>query len=138
MFYHLKDATLPEISLPKLFLSNAAAKFGVIKQMRYTSDAVNKRIQTHPENFLFAKNNRALIQLLVDKKIEGFFADKMQMELLLWRSGLHTQVTYSDIEMGNEPVHFLMSKKTISPEFVTWFNDSLNKFKLTADYNNIL
>ncbi len=122
------------------FLKNRTAgvkRLGVLKSMRYTSDVLNVYIRDHPSKFIFLTNERELIQQLIENKIDAFFGDKMKMELLLWRSGFHSKIVASEIDMGYQQTHFLMSKKTISSKFANWFNFNLKKFKTTPEYDSI-
>jgi ABC-type amino acid transport substrate-binding protein len=96
-------------------------------------------VQSYPERFFFVEKERQLIQSLQTNHIDVFFADKLQMELLLWKSGFHASIKPSDIQLQPENFYILMSKKTISPAFVAWFNQRLvTTFKQTAQYSSLV
>ena len=139
-FYHAKNKTLVAQTIFSLFQHKEEGfrRLGVLKGAHYTSEFLNARIKHHPKEFIFANSEPELIQLLVRKKIDGYFAEKMQMELLLWRSGYHKKIIASGMALGIEPVHILMSKKKISSQFFDWFNKRLIDFKETSEYSSIL
>jgi polar amino acid transport system substrate-binding protein len=95
-------------------------------------------MRQHPENFIFASSDRELVKLASEKKIQGFFADKTQMELLLWRTGFHSILTAAPMQLTRIPVYYLMSKKTIQPEFVDWFDKRLQALVKSSDYRTMV
>lgn len=113
-------------------------KLGVIKNVRYTDNDLNIYIQKHPKQFVFLENDRALIQSALDKKIAGFFAEKTKMEMLLWRTGFHSKIHTSEMDIGGQAIHIMYSKKTVTPSYVEQLNQRLTKLKNSSDYTNLV
>lgn len=113
-------------------------KFGVISNYIYSSPELVSYIKSHPGKFKVFRNEKQMLEGVSAKKINGFFADKVTMELLLWRSGLHNQIAMANMDLGSSGVHFIASKKTVSPAFIDLMNQRLEEFKKSREYNLLM
>ncbi len=115
-------------------------RIGVIKNSRYTSDSLNNYLKSpkYPQNVVRADSDKQLVKLLVDKQIDGYFADNTAMELFLWRSGLHEKISESSMDVGRVPVYFMLSKKSVPLKLVKEINTRISNLKASEKYNRLL
>ncbi|WP_196137918.1 ABC transporter substrate-binding protein [Aliikangiella sp. G2MR2-5] len=86
------------------------------------------------QQFVYADNNDQLYQLFSSGKIDGFFEDPMVLSYTLKRMQLRGKLKACKVTQKASTVSFMFSKKTVTKELVSKFNEALARIKLTKDY----
>ncbi|MBP6986298.1 MAG: transporter substrate-binding domain-containing protein [Alphaproteobacteria bacterium] len=120
-------------------LSVNKQKIGVIEGYVYADSAINKWI-ADPKNrdfILPVSDDAKNIQNLIEKKIDGFLADRIAGATQIWRNHQGDQIT--EIKLGIQtPIHFMFSKTSVSPSIVHEFNLAIDRLQSSDQYQNII
>lgn len=114
-------------------------KIAVVSGFAY-SDPLITAFVNNPENKdIVVKTNSdyTSLDLLLTGEVSGFFADRIVGTTLIWHIHPPLQIIERRLEV-NSPIHILFSKKTVSPEIVERYNQSIMKVTNSNEYNNIV
>lgn len=75
---------------------------------------------------------------LQKKRIDGFLGDWLATTWGLKQQGLENEIVRSTLPVYSAPAFFMISKKTLSSQFVSRFNQALEKIKQEGLYQQIL
>jgi polar amino acid transport system substrate-binding protein len=115
-------------------------KLGVVKGYRYTNEILNAYLENprYPSNIVYASNERQSVEDLLAGRIDGLFADRTTMDLLLWKNALGDKIAESSMNLGQKTIHVMFSKKRFNQEQVEQFNRQLKAFKQTPQYQQLI
>lgn len=137
----LKQLNNAKFSLAELlqYLKKNQLKLGVVKGFIYTDPLINNYIQD-PNNqdlIVKTKNDYDNINLILDKQIDAFIADRIVGTTMIWRlkAGKHIQEYRLHIQ---RPIHIIFSKKTVSQEEVNKYNKIISTSFNNEEYQKIV
>lgn len=115
-------------------------KLGFVTKYQYSSPIINEYIAnpSYPKNLIEGRDELANVHDLLTGRIDGFFADSITMDLLLWKSRLSDEVVAAPMKVGSMPVFAMFSKKTVDESIVHQFNRRLNYLQESAKYQQII
>jgi polar amino acid transport system substrate-binding protein len=135
----LKD--LNEQSLKELLECCARKKFklGVVKGFIYADPLINQYINDpqNQDNIVRVNNDYENLELLLNKEIDGFLADRIVGATIIWRMGVEKEVSEKRLHVI-KPIHIIFSKKTVSPDVVQKYNSAIQNIKNTERYQKIV
>ncbi|MFU7502707.1 MAG: hypothetical protein ACE1S7_04605 [Candidatus Tisiphia sp.] len=114
-------------------------RLGIIKKAVYGDARTTDYLNQVSNNDIIIKygSNLELFNGLLSNEIDGFLADRI--------SGVALSLNYikkdqiEEIPTGiKTPVHLMFSKKTVTPNIVAWFNDSIKEFVDSDEYKKIV
>ena len=108
---------------------------GVTKDFYYGPE-VQKRL-TAP-NIAAVLSEQTNYHKLQKKRIDGFLGDWLATTWGLKQQGLEKEIVRSPLPVYSAPAFFMLSKKSLSPQFVTQFDQALGKIKHEGRYQQIL
>jgi polar amino acid transport system substrate-binding protein len=114
-------------------------RLGVIEGYIYADPVINTWLKDPQNQELIVKANNDLenINALLEKKIDGFLADRIVGATLIWRTNHGANI--NEIRLGiKTPIHFMFSKKTVPLKQVEEFNKAIEKVRNSATYNQII
>lgn len=114
-------------------------RIGIVKGYVYSSDKLNAWLRD-PKNaphIVTENTDDKNINNVLNKKIDGFISDRIVGATLIWRSGLGDQINEVRLYIRS-PIHFMFSKKSVSPQTVKEFNEAIQAAKETDKYQNIV
>ncbi len=113
-------------------------RLGVMDGFIYASPLINDFI-ARPENAKYivrAKFEPDNLRNLLDDKIDGYLTDRIAGATIIWRA--HKSSFVEERKLGIKvPIHFILSKKSTSPEILYNVNAAIEKMKLTGELNKI-
>jgi ABC-type amino acid transport/signal transduction systems, periplasmic component/domain len=128
-----KDTTIQAKSIDELL--DKGFKLGVTKDFYYGPE-VQKRLAAPNINAVLAEQTN--YHKLQKKRIDGFLGDWLATTWGLRQQGLEKEIVRSPLPVYSAPAFFMLSKKTLTPQFVTNFNQALGKLKSDGRYQKIL
>lgn len=128
-----KDTILQAKSIGELL--DQGFMLGVTKDFYYGPE-VQKRLPTANINAVLAEQTN--YHKLQKKRIDGFLGDWLATTWELKQQGLEKEVVRSALPVYSAPAFFMLSKKSLSPQFVAQFNQALQKSKQSGRYQQIL
>lgn len=130
-------ASLPETTLAE-FLT-AGKKIGIVSEYFYGTDfaelLADYKFKTQ---FIEASLSELNIARLLDEEIDGMIEDSFVARSMLRRKGLESQIARHAIELSSGDVFVMFSKKSVSAEQVSAFNDALTSIAKNGKYQQIL
>lgn len=114
-------------------------KVGVTNGFIYADPQINKWV-AEPGNRKYIvqfENDAEALQGLISGKVNCFLADRIVGATVIWRAGQGKKVAEVNLEIKT-PIHFMLSKKSFTPEMVTKFNQSINTIKESKEYAKIV
>lgn len=118
-----------------------ASKFrlGVMDGFVYASTLINDFI-ANPENeshIVRVKFEPDNLKNLLDKKIDGYLTDRIVGATMVWRA--HQSHLVEERYLGlSTPIHFILSKKSVTPEVVSKINNSIQQMKASGELSRIV
>lgn len=74
---------------------------------------------------------------LLAGKVDGFFADRIGGATVAWRAQYQDDVATIPLNTKT-PIHFMLSKKTMTPDDVQKINNAITELKKSDDYEKII
>lgn len=114
-------------------------RLGVMDGFVYADPAINDYI-ANPKNaphIVRVKFDNDNLMNLGQEKIDGFFTDRLSGATLIWRSG-DRQLVEEHVLGIHTPIHFIMSKKSTTPEMVEKINGSLKTMRENGTHSRIM
>jgi polar amino acid transport system substrate-binding protein len=131
------SASLPQTTLDE-FLA-AGKKVGIVSEYYYGSDFANFLAdEKFKAQFVEASLSELNIARLLDEEIDGMIEDSFVARSMLRRKGLEQQIGRHSIELSSGDVFVMFSKKSVTPEQVSAFNDALTAIVKNGKYQQIL
>ncbi|EKB17649.1 substrate-binding periplasmic protein [Aeromonas veronii] len=85
-----------------------------------------------------AVSDKQNYEKLARGRIDGFLGDMLATPSGLSKEGMSSQFSYHPMVVYESPSFFMMSKRTISPQFLQRFNQVLAEFQRSDEYDIIL
>ena len=108
---------------------------GVTRNFYYGPE-IQKRLSA--PNINAVQSEQTNYHKLQKKRIDGFLGDWLATTWGLKQQGLENEIVRSTLPVYSAPAFFMLSKKSLSPEFVTRFNQALAQIKQEGKYQQIL
>lgn len=120
--------------VPGLMLADRNLRLGFIPERLFQDARMNQALQTAREQgrALAAETDEENLRNLLDGRIDGFVADRLGIATLALEKGLKFR-TSETILPGLIDVHFLLSKKTVTPEALAQFNRAIAELQAEGD-----
>ncbi|MCA9507284.1 MAG: transporter substrate-binding domain-containing protein [Myxococcales bacterium] len=121
------------------YIEKNSVKIGVVRGFVYGNKIINEWIKRNVETGLviFSTNDNENVEKLNQKKIDGFFADRISGSTAIWRMSLGSKFT--EIELGiKTPVYFIFSKKVVNIDIVNSVNIAINKLVSSGEMAKIV
>ncbi|MDR3477780.1 MAG: TRIC cation channel family protein [Gammaproteobacteria bacterium] len=121
------------------YLKQNQFKLGVVSGFSYSDPMVNQYIND-PLNANFivkSKSDNENLDLLLSGDIDGFLADRIVGSSLIWHANSPLPIIEHRLKVSS-PIYIIFSKKTVSPETVEQFNQSIYKVMHSESYRNIV
>ncbi|MBL0941199.1 MAG: TRIC cation channel family protein [Alphaproteobacteria bacterium] len=142
VLYMLKIA--PDIKFKDIadFLSQIKRnkmRLGVIEGFIYADPLINAYIADPANAHLITKvgDDQHNLTNLLEHKIDGFIADQIVASTVAWRARSNSEI--KQIMLGvSTPIHFMFSKKTVSPEVVEKVNKAIVNLKQSGAFFKII
>lgn len=114
-------------------------KIGVMDGFIYADSRINDFIMdpNNAQQVVRVKFDKDNLSNLVNEKIDGFFTDRLAGATMVWRSGDRTLVEERVLGI-HTPIHFIMSKKSTTPEMVSAINESLKKMRHNGEHSRVM
>lgn len=128
-----KDAKVTANSIGSL-LDNGFI-LGVTKDFYYGPEVQKRLSDKHIQPVLSEQTNYNKLQ---KKRIHGFLGDWLATTWGLKQRGLEKEIVRSPLPIYSAPAFFMLSRKNLSPDFVSQFNRALAKLKHNGRYQQIL
>lgn len=127
-----------ESHYPEQDLASWLAKgytLGVTKEYFY-GDEVMALLDRYASQ-VSAVSDKQNYEKLARGRIDGFLGDMLATPSGLSKAGMSDQFSYHPMVVYESPGFFMMSKRTISPQFLQRFNQVLAEFKHSSEYDMI-
>ena len=114
-------------------------KLGVVDGFVYSDPEIDQYIND-PANakwIIKTQSDNESLDLLLNREIDGFIADRIVGSNLIWHSNTAENVREHRLKVKS-PIYVIFSKKTVSPDIVEKFNQSILNVKHSAAYRNIV
>lgn len=114
-------------------------RIGIVEGYVYASEKLNAWLKD-PKNaphIVMEHSDDKNINNVLNKKIDGFISDRIVGATLIWRSDLGDQINEIRLNISS-PIHFMFSKKSVSPQTVKEFNEAIGVAQNTDKYQNIV
>lgn len=114
-------------------------RLGVMDGFVYADQAINDYI-ADPKNaqrIVRVKFDNENLMNLEQGKIDGFFTDRLSGATMIWRLG-DRQLVEERVLGIHTPIHFIMSKKSTTPEMVEKINESLKTMRKNGTHSRIM
>ncbi|MBP8173137.1 MAG: amino acid ABC transporter substrate-binding protein [Aeromonadaceae bacterium] len=108
---------------------------GVTRNFYYGPE-IQKRLSA--PNINAVQSEQTNYHKLQKKRIDGFLGDWLATTWGLKQQGLENEIVRSTLPVYSAPAFFMISKKTLSSQFVSRFNQALEKIKQEGLYQQIL
>lgn len=108
---------------------------GVTKDFYYGPEVQKRLTAPNIDAVLSEQTNYHKLQ---KRRIDGFLGDWLATTWGLKQQGLAKEIVRSPLPVYAAPAFFMLSKKTLSPQFVDQFNQALEKIKQEGRYQQIL
>ena len=108
---------------------------GVTRNFYYGPE-IQKRLSAPNINAVLSEQTN--YHKLQKKRIDGFLGDWLATTWGLKQQGLENEIVRSTLPVYSAPAFFMISKKTLSAQFVSRFNQALEKIKQEGLYQQIL
>jgi len=95
----------------------------------------------HPENapqIVKAPTDLVNFGYLLERRIDGFLADRVVANTIAWRHGWQHLVEQYPLTIFSADIYVMFSKQTTSPQLVTAFNSILAQLQETGEYGKIV
>ena len=137
-----KSKDYPFKGTDEMLVMFKAKKFrlGVVKGYQYADKKVNDYI-ANPNNanlLLAAKNEVENFRNMEKGLIDGFATDRIVGATIAWRNGWQKQAEEHPGWSAADSIHFLYSKKTVSPFLVQAINQAIIDMKKDGEYQHIV
>ncbi len=131
------SASLPQTTLDE-FLA-AGKKVGIVSEYYYGADfATLLADEKFKAQFVEASLSELNIARLLDEEIDGMIEDSFVARSMLRRKGLEQQIGRHSIELNSGDVFVMFSKKSVTAQQVSAFNDALTAIVKNGNYQQIL
>ena len=110
-------------------------QIGVTKDFFYGPEFEPYRHQHNVETVLAEETNYAKLQ---KGRIDGFLGDRLATTWGLKQHHLEHKVKAAELTIYSAPAFFMFSKRSVSPEFIEAFNQTLRQMKKNGEYQKIL
>lgn len=120
-------------------ISKNNMRLGITEGFIYADPKLNEWI-AEPRNkqyIISAQNDFENLESLLEGRINFFIADKIVGATTIWRMNAGKEVAEINLNL-KAPIHFMFSKKTISPQFVDKFNLAIKEVKNSDSYTRIV
>ncbi len=117
----------------------AKHKVGLISDYYYGEQitALYGDDQMRPQ-FVESTMSEQNIAVLLDDQVDAVLEDSFVGAAIIRRKGLEQQVQPHSIKLEETPIYVMFSKSTVQPEQVSSFNQALQQFKDSGDYQQLL
>jgi polar amino acid transport system substrate-binding protein len=114
-------------------------RVGVIDGFIYADPRINEWIADprHQSQIVRVPDDTYNIENLLTDHIDCFLADRISGATVILQGNYGQEVTEVALNIRT-PIHFMLSKKTISPQFVAALNQSITTFQRTEKYLNLM
>ena len=120
-------------------LESGTYKLGVIDGFFYGTTLMQYiNDPRYANRIIKAKDDLANFTNLLEHKIDAFPIDHLVGGTLGWRHGWQNQVVEMPNPVFEDSIHVLFSKKTMSPELVEQFNQTLLQMQKSGEYNKVI
>ena len=109
-------------------------RIGVVESYSYGEAFDKKNIQ----HKTIAESGDQLIQLVLNKRVEMGIGNTMVVTYLADKRGAADKIKFLSPPVTESPLYIGFSKKKVSADFVTQFNTSLQDFKSTKAYAELI
>ena len=116
-------------------LLTSGFQLGITKDFFYGSEFEPYRHQPNVETVLTEETNYAKLQ---KGRIDGFLGDRLATTWGLKQHHLERKIKAAELSIYSAPAFFIFSKRSVSPEFIDAFNQSLRQMKKNGEYQKIL
>jgi polar amino acid transport system substrate-binding protein len=109
-------------------------RLGITEGYLYSDSELNAFINDKRYQHLIVKTSNTIqnIGLLRNNHIDGFLADHVNGVTIAWHNRMHEEIeTY---EISRSPIHFMLSKKSISLKDLRNINKTIEDFKESKEY----
>jgi polar amino acid transport system substrate-binding protein len=122
-----------------VLLNEKKLQLGVIDGYVFADPLINSWLQDPANQSLIQKvpDDTRNIDLLMEKKIDVFIADRIAGATQIWRGHFGNEI--DEVQLGiKTDIHFMFSKKTVPYSVVEKFNTAIDKIQHTNQYENIV
>lgn len=113
-------------------------RLGVVQGFAFANPAINAYIgdPQNAERIVFAQSDYENLRNLVDRRIDGFLADRLVAATSAWRGGFRNKVEEHPLRLSVD-IHFGFSKRTVSPEVVARFDEAISSLEKSGKARRI-
>ena len=114
-------------------------KLGVVAGFSYSDPSLNKFIADPANASIVIKtsSDNDSLDLLVNGEIDGFIADRIVGTNMIWHANSPLPIIEYRLRTRS-PIYLVFSKKSVTPETVSEFNQSIHQVIRSAAYRNIV
>lgn len=119
--------------------ANTQFRLGVVRGFHYGSDAdAFIADPAHAGQLRYAATDGQNLEKLLDGRVDGFLADHLAAETLIFRTDVGRDVEVHPVTMSSTDVRVMFSKATVDQAVVTAFNARLQQMKTEGEYSKIM
>lgn len=121
------------------FFEESRFRVGVIDGFIYADPKINEWLKKpeHQSQIVRVQDDNQNLENLVNKKIDGFLADRVVGATVIWRTSQGQHV--AEYRLGiKTPIHLIFSKKTVPQSLVDKFNQSIENIQKSDEYAKIV
>ena len=113
-------------------------RLGIVSGSIYPSDELNNFIKdsANQDIIISLPDNISILQALTHGDVDGIIIDRVVGSASLISSGMANMVQETPLNLST-PIHFMLSKKTVSLELVEQINSVIANFVLSKEYKDI-
>jgi polar amino acid transport system substrate-binding protein len=117
----------------------AKHKIGLISGYYYGEQisALYNDEQMRPQ-FIESTMSEQNIAVLLDEQVDAVLEDSLVGVAIIRRQGLVQQIAPHPVKLPENPIYVMFSKSTVQVEQVNAFNQALQQFKQSGDYQQLL
>lgn len=93
--------------------------------------------QMRPQ-FVESSMSEQNIAVLLEEQVDAVLEDSLVGVAIIRRQGLAQQIEPHPVKLPENPIYVMFSKSTVQPEKVSAFNQALQEFKQSGDYQQLL
>ena len=113
-------------------------RLGVVQGFAFADPAINAYIADpqNAERIVLVQSDYENLRNLVDRRIDGFLADRLVAATSSWRGGFRNKVEEHPLRLSVD-IHFGFSKRTVPPEVVTRFDEAISQLERSGEARRI-
>ncbi len=114
-------------------------RLGVIDGFVFADSAVNDYVAdpAHAELIIKVENDYDNFRNLIDRRIDGFLADRIVGATTAWRGNWRPYVEAHPLQFS-VPIHLMFSKESISTTQVAIFNNAIEELRESGEFSRIV